>query len=102
MSGISLGSMQIGGLTAQNYQLEYQLLSPEEGGGRRKLTQADYDAAAASVKKTNETINAKIETKEVEDKQTQTRREQEQIEQLQSSQRQQLLDSLVAQMRTKK
>lgn len=99
MSEISLGHMQIGGLTAQNYQLDYQLTDPEAGGtGRRKLTLADYETAAASAQKAYEARDASTEVNAQESPSIATQ-QQEQSEQ-QNWQRQQLLDSLMLQLRS--
>jgi hypothetical protein len=100
MSEISLGRMQIGGLTAQNYQLDYQLTDPEAGGtGRRKLTQADYETAAASAQKAYESRNANTEVNAQQNPSIATQ-QQEQSEQQQNWQRQHLLDSLMLQLRS--
>lgn len=100
MSDISLGSMQIGGLTAKNYQLDYQLTDAEaEGTGQRKLTQADYEAAAASAQKAYETRNAGTEVN-VQEGPGIAAQQQEQSEQQQNWQRQRLLDSLMFQLRS--
>lgn len=100
MSEISLGRMQIGGLTAQNYQLEYQLTDPAaDGTGRRKLTQTDYETAAASVQKAYTAPDANTDTNAQQEASIATQ-QQEQAEQQQHWQRQQLLDSLMLQLRS--
>lgn len=100
MSEISLGRMQIGGLTAQNYQLDYQLTDPETGGtGRRKLTQADYETAAASAQKAYAAHNANTDMN-LQQEASIAAQQQEQAEQQQNWQRQQLLDSLMLQLRS--
>ena len=100
MSDISLDSMQIGGLAAKNYQLDYQLTDPETGGtGRRKLTQADYEIAAASAQKAYQSSNANTEVNAQQSPSIATQ-QQEQSEQQQNWQRQHLLDSLMLQLRS--
>ncbi len=100
MSDIVLGSMQVGGLTAQNYQLEYQLTDPGlHGTDQRKLTQADYQAAAASAQKAYDMANTGPEFRTQPDSGI-AKLQQEQSEQQQNWQRQQLLDSLMLQLRS--
>ncbi len=101
----SVGStLQIGGLTASNHWLEYQLTAPEAGSsepGRRKLTAADYEAATASaLAAATARANAQsAATAPATSPSASQQQQQEQQERQQSAQRQQLLDNLFAQLR---